>query len=80
MSIERIKEKILENAKEDARRIYDKGKMESRALIYEARRIGEGEIRESKPKHPKTLSGSSPAGNPLRIWKRARCSWPRNRK
>lgn len=50
MSIERIKEKILENAKEDARRIYDKGKMESRALIYEARRIGEGEIRESKTK------------------------------
>lgn len=50
MSIEQIKEKILENAQEDARRAFDKGKMESRALIYEAQRLGESKIREARAK------------------------------
>lgn len=50
MSIEQIKDKILESAQQDARRIFDKAKMESRAKVYEAQRIADIKIREAKEK------------------------------
>lgn len=50
MSIEQIKEKILESAQQDARRIFDKAKMESRGKVYEAQRIADIKVRESKEK------------------------------
>jgi len=50
MSIEQIKEKIVESAQQDARRIFDKAKMESRAKVYEAQRIADIQIREAKEK------------------------------
>ncbi len=50
MSIEQIKEKILESAQQDARRIFDKAKMESRGKVYEAQRIADIKVREAKEK------------------------------
>lgn len=50
MSIEQIKDKILESAQQDARRIFDKAKMESRGKVYEAQRIADIKIREAKEK------------------------------
>lgn len=50
MSIEQIKDKIIENAKEDARRIFDKGRMESRAKVYEAQRIAKIKVEEAREK------------------------------
>ena len=50
MSIEQIKDKIIESAHEDARRIFDIGRMESRAKVYEAQRMGKLKIEESKEK------------------------------
>lgn len=50
MSIDQIKEKILESAQQDARRIFDKAKMESRGKVYEAQRIADIKVREAKEK------------------------------
>lgn len=48
MSIENIKDKIIENAKEDARRIFDKGRMESRARVYEAQRMAKIKVEKAR--------------------------------
>lgn len=50
MSIEQIKDKIIKSSVDDARRIFDKGRMESRDKVYEAQRIAEQTIRTSKDK------------------------------
>ncbi|NCB42766.1 MAG: hypothetical protein EOM59_09120 [Clostridia bacterium] len=50
MSIEQIKDKIIESAHEDARRIFDKGRMESRAKVYEAQRMAKIKVEEAREK------------------------------
>ena len=50
MSIEQIKDKILKSSIDDARRIFDKGRMESRDKVYEAARIAEQTVKASKDK------------------------------
>lgn len=50
MSIEQIKDKIIESAHEDARRIFDKGRMESRAKVYEAERLAKIKVEKSREK------------------------------
>jgi V/A-type H+/Na+-transporting ATPase subunit E len=48
MSIEQIKDKILKSSIDDARRIFDKGRMESRDKVYEAERLAELKIKAVK--------------------------------
>jgi V/A-type H+-transporting ATPase subunit E len=48
MSIEQIKDKIIESAHEDARRIFDKGRMESRAKVYDAQRMAKIKVEEAR--------------------------------
>ena len=50
MSIEQIKDKILKSSIDDARRIFDKGRMESRDKVYEAVRLAEQTVKVSKDK------------------------------